>query len=147
MQTTRDLEGLLVSGERWLQEDLAIVYREVSLSDALGRQRAFISPAEITAIRDLPGVQAADPVLRNHYPALLSVGGGPLPALQSDVFIEALPDAYLANIPDGWSWSPDAETVPILVPRLFLNLYNFGFAPGKGLPQIAPQMARRVPLR
>ena len=147
LQTTRDLEGLLVSGERWLQEDLAIVYREVSLSDVLGQQRAFISPAEITAIRDVPGVQAADPVLRNHYPALLSVGGGPLPALESDVFIEALPDDYLANIPDGWFWSPDAETVPILVPRLFLNLYNFGFAPGKGLPQIAPQMARRVPLR
>jgi hypothetical protein len=147
LQTTRDLKGLLVSGERWLQEDLAIVYREVSLSDSLGRQRAFLSAEEIEAIRDVPGVQAADPILRNHYPALLRVGGGPFPALESDVFIEALPEDYLAKVPEGWSWSPDAETVPILVPRLFLNLYNFGFAPGKGLPQIAPDMARRVPLR
>lgn len=146
LQTTRDLRGLLVSGERWLQEDLVIVYREVSLSDSLGRQRAFLSQEEITAIREVPGVRAAEPILRNHYPALLQVGAGPFPALETDVFMEALPEEYLAKPPEGWSWSPDAETVPILVPRLFLNLYNFGFAPGKGLPQIAPEMARRVPL-
>ena len=147
LQTTRDLQGLLASEERWLQEDLAIAYREVSLADSLGRQRAFLTPEDIAAIREVPGVISADPILRNLYPALLRVGGGPFPALKSDIFIEALPEDYLANVPKDWSWSPDASAVPILVPRLFLHLYNFGFAPGKGLPQIAPGMAERIPLR
>lgn len=38
---------------------------------------------------------------------------------------------------DKWSFNPASDIVPIIIPRNYLNLYNFGFAQSRNLPQLS----------
>ena len=53
------------------------------------------------------------------------------------MFLEAIPDDCLDVTPEQWSFKPGDDTVPIIVSKDYLSLYNFGFATSRGLPQIS----------
>jgi hypothetical protein len=57
--------------------------------------------------------------------------------LSTAMFFESVPDAYVDVNLDEWHFEPGQEEVPIIIPRNYLNLYNFGFAQSRGLPQIS----------
>ncbi len=140
-----DFRGLLRAENEWFRDGLVFVNPSVRASDSVGLTRAGIAPAALAAIRAASGVAAAEPVLRNRYPLAIRIGGGPFPSLTSEIFVEAIGPAVLADQSPDWGWQPGDPSVPLLVPRQFLNLYNFGFAPGKGLPPVSESAAARVP--
>ncbi|MDE6360621.1 MAG: ABC transporter permease [Muribaculaceae bacterium] len=74
----------------------------------------------------------------------LSFGGG---GFSTALFFEGVPDEYLDVKPSGWDFDPLHPQVPIILPRDYLTLYNFGFAPTRGLPSIDEQTATLAPLK
>ena len=44
---------------------------------------------------------------------------------------------------EQWEWKKGQREIPIVISRDYVALYNFGFAPSQGLPQINPQFAKR----
>ena len=38
---------------------------------------------------------------------------------------------------DKWEFDEYERVVPIIIPRNYLNLYNFGFAQSRSLPQLS----------
>jgi hypothetical protein len=53
------------------------------------------------------------------------------------MFLEAVPDRFMDKKPEDWYWQPSTPQVPIILSSEFLNLYNYGFALSKGLPQLS----------
>lgn len=105
------------------------------------------SQDEIDDLRQQPWVLKADGFSSNRFPvsATVSLGGR---GLSSKFFFEAVPDSYLDAVPAGWrefAQNPDAP-IPILIPRDYLTLYNFGFAPAQGLPQVTESLLSAIPL-
>ena len=45
-----------------------------------------------------------------------------------------------------WKYEPGDGDIPIIIPRNYLNLYNYGFAKSQGLPQISEGIFQRVSL-
>lgn len=123
---------------------MIFINREVKLTDSIGITNAQISPKLLETIRAVPGVTLAEPIQRNHFPASVEIGGGAIPTIASEIFLESIPSELFNPSIADWYWKSGDTAVPILVPRQFLNLYNFGFAPGKGLPPISENAAMRV---
>jgi len=142
-----DIRTLLQSDDDWFRDGLIFINHDVRLTDSIGVTSTNVSPKSLAKIRAVPGVSIAEPILRNHFPAAVQMGGGPIPAISSEVFLEAIPPELLSTGHEDWSWNPGDEIVPILIPRQFLNLYNFGFAPGKGLPPVSESTAKKVRFR
>lgn len=46
-----------------------------------------------------------------------------------------------------WHWKEGDEEVPIVLPRNYLNLYNFGFASSQGLPALSESLVSMVKIR
>lgn len=63
------------------------------------------------------------------------------------MFFEGIPQEFLDCTPDRWDFDPANPSVPILLPRDYLTLYNFGFAPTRGLPTLSEGAISRIPLR
>tara|TARA_R100000027_G_scaffold61554_1_gene52963 strand:- start:637 stop:1851 length:1215 start_codon:yes stop_codon:yes gene_type:complete len=144
LQGWLDFRDLLSEEEQWFRNDMVFLNRQVKLTDSMGITSSRISADLLEQIRSVPGVAIAEPLLRNHFPASIEIGGGAVPTIASEIFLEAIPPELFNPAVSGWQWSPGDANVPVLVPRQFLNLYNFGFAPGKGLPPIAEGAAMRV---
>lgn len=69
--------------------------------------------------------------------------------LSTALFFEALPDRFIDIDldPDVWSFSEGHTSIPIIVPRDYLSLYNFGFAASRGMPQVSEELVMQIPLR
>jgi hypothetical protein len=48
-----------------------------------------------------------------------------------------VPDRYIDVNLDNWRFDPGQQTIPIIIPRNYLNLYNFGFAQSRSLPKLS----------
>ncbi len=65
----------------------------------------------------------------------------------SDLFLESVPDEFLdVNNPD-WNWGNQNTFIPIIIPNMFLDMYNFGFAVSQGTPQLSQEAIKTLQLR
>lgn len=62
------------------------------------------------------------------------------------MFFESLPVRFLDNPPESFRYSPGDTEIPVILPRDYLSLYNFGFASSRGLPAMSEAMAGSLPL-
>ena len=57
--------------------------------------------------------------------------------LSTDMFFESVPDEFVDIKLDKWHFDEETHTIPIIIPRNYLNLYNFGFAQSRSLPKLS----------
>ena len=66
--------------------------------------------------------------------------------LSTMLFFESVPDDFLDIRPKEWEYNEGDNLIPIILPRNYLNLYNFGFSSTQQLPQITEDVIKRVEL-
>lgn len=66
--------------------------------------------------------------------------------LSTMLFFESIPDEFIDVETDEWRFEDGAKVIPIILPRNYLNLYNFGFSATQQLPQITEEMIKSVNL-
>ncbi|WP_321480967.1 ABC transporter permease [uncultured Bacteroides sp.] len=57
--------------------------------------------------------------------------------LSTEMFFESVPDKFVDIKLDKWHFNKNADIIPIIIPRNYLNLYNFGFAQARNLPKLS----------
>ena len=142
LQLYRDIAPALASGDSFMKEEYLVVSKRIEPSGSAFGQTYTFSPEEIEEIRRQPFVRNAD-VFR---PSLFSVSAGL--GMKStglyfatEMFFEAVPDKYIDVRSDLWRFDPKNPEIPIIIPRNYLNLYNFGFAQSQKLPKLSEEMA------
>ena len=53
------------------------------------------------------------------------------------MFFESVPDDFVDVESDAWHYREGSSDIPIILPKNYLDLYNFGYAQGKGLPKLS----------
>lgn len=66
--------------------------------------------------------------------------------LSTMLFFEAVPDNFVDVKSDKWVFERRDKIIPIILPRNYLNLYNFGFSQTQNLPQLTEDIIKRVEL-
>ncbi|WP_157547148.1 FtsX-like permease family protein [Kordia zhangzhouensis] len=67
-------------------------------------------------------------------------------SISTEMFLEAIPDDFIDIKSDEWNWKPGDREVPIIIPKNYINLYNFGYAASTGMPQINETIIREIPI-
>ncbi|MDA8990142.1 hypothetical protein N9H45_01270 [Opitutales bacterium] len=118
----------------------------------LGKKDDTFSPDELNNIKQLDGVKRIGGFVRNKFPLTLyiwpsgKVGLGA--AAKTDLFFESIPDEFLDFVPKEWNWEEDAPIVPIMVPKFYLDLWNFGLAPSRiEYPTLSTEAATGMPIQ
>jgi hypothetical protein len=106
---------------------------------------------EIEQIKQIEGVEDLGSFSRNHFPLTIHVWPagkiGLGSAARADLFFEAIPNRFLDQIPDGWDWEENDSIVPIIVPKFYLDLWNFGLAPSRPeYPALSLEAASSMPV-
>lgn len=65
----------------------------------------------------------------------------------TDIAFESVPDEFLDVTNKNWVWKENQNRVPIIMPNLFLDFYNFQFSISQGLPQLTPEIVKMVVFR
>ena len=138
IQFYRDVAPVFTQGNSFLKKDYLIATRKIStLGNLTGRSNTF-SPAAIDDLRNQPFTRSVGAFTPSLFD--VSAGLGMQEAgirLSTEMFFESVPDAYIDVNLDRWHFDPQSHTIPIIIPRNYLNLYNFGFAQSRSLPKLS----------
>ena len=55
----------------------------------------------------------------------------------TDMFFESVPDEFVDVDKSEWLFHENDHSVPIIIPKYYLDLYNFGFAQSRNLPKLS----------
>lgn len=149
VQFYRDASSALAMGEKGgvglLSSRNIVISKPVSLSSTLTGDVPSFSQQEIDEIASQPwssGVarfQAADFGVR----AGVELGNR---AMHTAMFLESVPDSLLDIDLREWTFDPSNPSIPIVISKDYLALYNFGFASTGHMPMVSEGMLSAIPL-
>lgn len=145
-ETHKSFQDYLESQDELFPPRYLTLAHKVSLMSNLPGFKPLFKEAEIEELRNTPGVEDITPFTTANFQAEVIFKVGAFKAYRTELFLEALPPRFLENPPENWDWKPGDTHLPALLPNSFLQLYNFGFAPANGYPQVSKGAIGKVPL-
>lgn len=64
----------------------------------------------------------------------------------TQMFFESVPKQFIDVKTNDWGFSPIDNSVPIILPKDYLDLYNFGFAQSQSMPKISEDVIKMIKL-
>ena len=147
IQFYQDVAPVFTEGDSFMKKDYIIVSKKVStLGSFVGKSSTFAA-SEIEEIEDQPFTKGVGEFTPSQFKVSAGVGMEQLGLnLSTAMFFESVPNRYVDVNLDEWHFEPGQDEVPIILPRNYLNLYNFGFAQSRNLPQISEGVINMVNL-
>lgn len=141
-QLYSDLRPMLTGEESLIGNDYMIVAKPVK---RVGVSSTKFTAEEVEAfskeafVEDLGGFSSSQYEV---YGSVMFNGQ----KLSTMMFFESVDDRFVDVDTDKWHFEGLSSEIPIIIPRNYLNLYNFGFSQTQGLPQITENLIRSVEL-
>ncbi|WP_101543036.1 hypothetical protein [Bacteroides cutis] len=138
IQFYRDILPIFTQGDSFIKKDYIIVTKRISTLSSLAGKNNTFSKDEINELKE----QFFTRNVGAFTPSLFKVSAGLSMQktgihLSTEMFFEAVPDEYVDVSLDKWIFDKDSKIIPIIIPRNYLNLYNFGFAQSRSLPKLS----------
>lgn len=140
VQIYSDLSPMLTGEKSLIGNDYMIISRPV---ERVGGETPKFSAEDIEELRNEEFVKNLGVFASSKF----RVDGGiefKGRRLSTMMFFESVPDSFIDVSSEEWHFEQGDEMIPIILPRNYLNLYNFGFSQTQGLPNITEDMIKRV---
>lgn len=151
MQAYQDFDRFVKKENGLLSEGYVVVTKPVNtlstISSLVGVKPVFRTN-EIEELRQHPNVSDVGVFSSANFRIRGSFSLGDL-GISTDLFMESVPDRFIDvkfKSPSEWHASVDGNFVPVIIPRKYLNIYNYGYAATKGLPQLAEGLTSAFPI-
>lgn len=108
-----------------------------------GRSGEYIGEEDLRILKSNPQVEDVGLLKPAAFKVSASLGSGPL-SFYTLLFLESAPDRFMDELPQVWRWQEEDRSVPIILSRDFLNMYNYIFAPSQGLPLLSEETVQAL---
>lgn len=142
VQLYSDVKPILSGEDRLIGNDYLVVTRPV---ERVGVGGKLFSEEDIADFRAQEFVEKVGEFTPSQYKVYGSMVFGSR-ELSTMLFFESVPDDFLDVKPEDWVYDAEEKIIPIILPRNYLNLYNFGFSSSQELPQITEDVIGSVEL-
>ncbi len=136
-QFYNDVLPVFTSQDSFMKADYLIVSKKIGAASAIsGRTNTFC----IAEADDLAGQRFTKNVGKftsTEYKVDANMGVNGQSILNSEMFFESVPDKFVDVPLQDWTYQEGSREVPIILPRTYINMYNFGFAQTHSLPKIS----------
>jgi hypothetical protein len=128
---------LFQQGDSFMREDYLIVSKKIStLGSVMGKTNTF-SASDIDEIKEQPFTSQIGAFTPSAFKVSASMGLEGAEGFTTEMFFESVPDHFVDVSLDDWTFSEGDKEIPIIIPRNYLNMYNFGFAQSRSLPKVS----------
>lgn len=142
VQIYSDLKPILTGENSLIGNDYIVITHAV---ERVGINTEVFSKEDIEALRQLEPVNNVGSFSASKF----EVDGSIMfngRRLSTMLFFESVPDEFIDVETRSWGYNSGDTTIPIILPRNYLNLYNFGFSSTQNLPQITEDIIKSVSL-
>ena len=146
MQFYEDIVPAFSAEDGVMKNTYIIVSKRIAATSALSGEAQTFSAADIEELRAQPFAERVGVFTASRFQVYgsLSMGGV---GMGTDMFFESVPDDFVdVKWPAYNAESIGRSEVPIILPRSYLALYNFGFAQSKNLPRLSEGVISMIQL-
>jgi len=145
IQFYSDISPIFSQKDDLFKKDFFTITKKVGLLSSLSSSSSGFTPKEIEDLQNSGFVKDIGAFVPSQYGvhAGFSMKGN---SIGTEMFFESLPDKFIDVKSNDWHFSPVDNTVPIILPKNYLDLYNFGFAESRSMPKISEGMIHMITL-
>ena len=138
LQFYNDVKPLFSQEDGFLKPEYLIVSKRISGMSVLSAGDKFgFSDEEVQDITNQPFCKSVGAFTASQYRVVCSMGVNGVARFGTDMFFESVPDRFVDTDLSNWKFDPEEGVIPIVLPRSYLAIYNFGFAQSQSLPKIS----------
>ncbi len=127
----------LDSEDSFMKADYLIVNKKIgAISSIAGKLNAF-SEDEMEELKSESFVENIGAFTPSSFNVRARFDVDGFANFSTEMFFESVPDAFVDVKSDAWTYQEGDTDIPIILPKNYLDLYNFGYAQGKGLPKLS----------
>jgi len=133
-----EMNSVIQTNNDLLDPEFLVLNKKITLLKTLNVGKSTFTDEEIGNIEKQPWADEVEGFVSNHFELSAYTNSTMFPDFFTELFFEAVPDEFIDIKDKKWRWEKGQDYVPIILPQDYINLYNFGFAPSQGLPQVSP---------
>lgn len=120
-----------------MKDDYVMVSKHIGMGTTISGANTDFSKNEIDDVASQPFVKKVCGFTSTNYKVDAHMGISGQPVLSSELFFESVPDDFVEIDKSLWGWKEGQKKVPVIVPRTYINMYNFGYAQSHNAPKIS----------
>ena len=138
LQFYSDVKPVFSEEDGFIRPDYLILSKRISSLNAIGLGSvSTFSDKEMDELRAQPFAKRVGAFTASQYKVSCSMGISGVAQFGTEMFFESVPDAFVDVDLKKWHFREGDDVVPIILPRTYLAIYNFGFAQSQNLPKIS----------
>ena len=145
IQFYKDVAPIFTEGDSFMKKDYIIANKKVSTLNSLSGKNNTFTPDEVADSKKQSFTKEIGEFIPSQFKVSAGMGMQETGMyLSTDMFFESVPDKFVDINLDKWHYDENSPTIPIIVPRNYLNLYNFGFAQSRNLPKLSESLMSMI---
>ena len=120
-----------------MKANYVVVSKHIGMGTTISGANTNFAKGEIEDAASQPFVQKVCGFTSTNYKVDAHMGISGQPVLSSELFFESVPDDFVEIDKSQWQWKEGQKEVPVIVPRTYINMYNFGYAQSHNAPKIS----------
>lgn len=145
IQFYNDVSPVFTQEDSFIMKDYIVVTKKVSTLGSIAGKSGTFSDYEMDDLKSQPFTVEVGAFQPSQFKVSAGISFGGMD-ISTAMFLESVPDGFVDVRADAWRYTDGQSEIPIIIPRNYLNLYNFGFARSRNLPQLSEGMVGLVSL-
>lgn len=145
IQFYNDVSPVFTQEDSFIKKDYIVVTKKVSTLGSIAGKSGTFSDYEMDDLKSQPFTVEVGAFQPSQFKVSAGISFGGMD-ISTAMFLESVPDGFVDVRADAWRYTDGQSEIPIIIPRNYLNLYNFGFARSRNLPQLSEGMVGLVSL-
>lgn len=142
-----DINPVLTGKDKLFKEDYLTITKKVGMLSGLSSRNSGFTEDEIDNLKQQAFVSDVGAYTPSQFSVLAGFSSKEAGiGFNTEMFFESVPDKYIDVQSDDWRFSPVDDMVPIILPKNYLDLYNFGFAEAGSMPKISEGLIGMIDL-
>ena len=146
LQFYEDVAPALSGEDGVMKNTYIILSKRIAAVSTLSGEAQTFSEADVNELSRQSFVRKVGSFTASQYQVYTSISMGGV-GMGTDMFFESVPDEFVdIKWPESSGGLESGGEVPIILPRTYLALYNFGFAQTKNLPKLSEGVVSMIPM-
>lgn len=143
-QFYNDVLPVFTQQDTFMKSDYLIVSKRIGIGSTLSGRSNTFSKAEEQELAGQPFASRIGRFTSVEYKVDAQMGIEGQTILNSEIFLESVPDGFIDISLKDWQYTEGSHDVPVILPRSYINMYNFGFAQTHSLPKISDGLVSMI---
>ena len=138
LQFYNDVKPLFSEDDGLIRPDFLVLNKRVSALNSIGLgSSGTFTEKELNDLKAQTFTKRVGTFTASQYKVSCSMGIEGLAQFGTEMFFESVPDDFVDVDLSKWHFNEGDDYVPIIIPKTYLSIYNFGFAQSQNLPKIS----------